>query len=75
MKSLSRLTWAGKTAIGLMTKDLLNNDLDVDSESMPSHFIDFNEQLILGYFEKSQISVSLPTNTLWKLAYISFPVP
>ncbi|KAI0182933.1 hypothetical protein EV127DRAFT_353860 [Xylaria flabelliformis] len=44
MKALSRLTWSGAAA------------LSVDSDSMPGNFIDFNEQLMLGYFEDSQIS-------------------
>jgi hypothetical protein len=74
MKSLSRLTWAGKTAIGLVAKDVSENGREVDSESMPNNFIEFNEQLILGYFEKAQISVSLLLDILQKLAYIS-PVP
>ncbi|KAI0393406.1 hypothetical protein F5Y17DRAFT_466948 [Xylariaceae sp. FL0594] len=56
LKALSRLTWAGKTAIGLVADDVAQNARVIDDVSMPNEFIEFNEQLILGYFEKSQIS-------------------
>ncbi|KAI3326975.1 hypothetical protein HD806DRAFT_550664 [Xylariaceae sp. AK1471] len=56
MKALSRLTWGGSTAVELTAHDIRENGRSVDHESMPSDFIDFNEQLMLGYFEKSQIS-------------------
>lgn len=59
MKALSRLTWAGATAVALTAGDAAENNLSVDPVSMPNEFIDFNEQLMLGYFEGSQISVSL----------------
>ncbi|KAI1749263.1 hypothetical protein F4782DRAFT_549841 [Xylaria castorea] len=56
MKALSRLTWSGATAVTLTADHIENGKLSVDSDSMPGHFIDFNEQLMLGYFEDSQIS-------------------
>ncbi|KAJ2986248.1 hypothetical protein NUW58_g5117 [Xylaria curta] len=56
MKALSRLTWGGATAVQLTAGNAAENNLSVDSSSMPNHFIDFNEQLMLGYFENSQIS-------------------
>ncbi|RYC60024.1 hypothetical protein CHU98_g6177 [Xylaria longipes] len=56
MKALSRLTWSGATAVALTTDHVAKSKLSVDSDSMPGHFIDFNEQLLLGYFEDSQIS-------------------
>ncbi|KAI0487293.1 hypothetical protein F4859DRAFT_525455 [Xylaria cf. heliscus] len=56
MKTLSRLTWGGATAVALTADHVAQNKLSVDSDSMPAHFIDFNEQLMLGYFEDSQIS-------------------
>lgn len=59
MKALSRLTWGGATAVALAAGHVTENNLSVDSASMPNEFIDFNEQLMLGYFEGSQISVSL----------------
>lgn len=35
--------------------------LALSDSSMPGHFQDFNELLMLGYFEGSKISVSAPT--------------
>ncbi|KAI1809903.1 hypothetical protein GGS20DRAFT_595396 [Poronia punctata] len=55
MKALGRLTWAGKTAINLINEDVTKESRVVDRESMPDEFIDFNEQLILGYFEDCKI--------------------
>lgn len=60
MKALGRLTWAGAKAVALTADHVANNGIFVDSVSMPNQFIDFNEQLMLGYFEDSQISVNLP---------------
>jgi hypothetical protein len=59
MKALSRLTWGGSTAVGLTTHDIHDNERSVDHQSMPGEFTNFNEQLMLGYFEGSRISVSL----------------
>lgn len=59
MKALSRLTWGGSTAVTLTADHVAKSKLSVDPDSMPGHFIDFNEQLVLGYFQKSQISVSV----------------
>ncbi|KAI1427372.1 hypothetical protein F5Y12DRAFT_792393 [Xylaria sp. FL1777] len=56
MKALSRLTWAGATAVGLTADHVTKNGLSIDSSSMPDNFVDFNEQLMLGYFLNSQIS-------------------
>ncbi|KAI0871288.1 hypothetical protein GGS24DRAFT_503908 [Hypoxylon argillaceum] len=56
MKALGRLTWAGAKAVALTADHVANNGIFVDSVSMPNQFIDFNEQLMLGYFEDSQIS-------------------
>ncbi|KAJ8122497.1 hypothetical protein ONZ43_g1325 [Nemania bipapillata] len=56
MKALSRLTWSGATAVALTADHVARNGLSTDSISMPAEFIDFNEQLMLGYFEDSQIS-------------------
>ncbi|KAI1827677.1 hypothetical protein F4861DRAFT_535882 [Xylaria intraflava] len=56
MRALSRLTWGGATAVALTAQQVLENKMSVDSASMPDQFVDFNEQLMLGYFEKSQIS-------------------
>ncbi|KAI0436575.1 hypothetical protein F4803DRAFT_572245 [Xylaria telfairii] len=56
MKALSRLTWGGSTAVALTADHVAKGKLSVDPDSMPGHFIDFNEQLVLGYFEDSQIS-------------------
>jgi hypothetical protein len=57
MKALGRLTWGGSTANALTAAHVKEDGLSVDSGSMPDKFIDFNEQLMLGYFEGSQISV------------------
>ncbi|KAI1127276.1 hypothetical protein F5Y10DRAFT_266347 [Nemania abortiva] len=56
MKALSRLTWSGATAVALTASHVAEKGLSVDSVSMPNKFVDFNEQLMLGYFEGSQIS-------------------
>ncbi|KAI1361897.1 hypothetical protein F5Y08DRAFT_355731 [Xylaria arbuscula] len=56
MRALGRLTWTGKTAVELSSAYALAHGLSVDSVSMPTNFVDFNEQLILGYFENSKIS-------------------
>ncbi|KAI0111085.1 hypothetical protein GGR51DRAFT_508818 [Nemania sp. FL0031] len=56
MKALSRLTWSGATAVALTADHIAEKGLSVDSVSMPNQFVDFNEQLMLGYFEGSQIS-------------------
>ncbi|KAI1433279.1 hypothetical protein GGR50DRAFT_515609 [Xylaria sp. CBS 124048] len=56
MEALSRLTWGGSTAVDLTAKNVADHGLSVDAESMPNHFVDFNEELLLGYFLKSQIS-------------------
>ncbi|KAI0808846.1 hypothetical protein GGR55DRAFT_696551 [Xylaria sp. FL0064] len=56
LKALSRLTWGGATAVALASDHAASDRLSVDSQSMPDNFIDFNEQLMLGYFEGSQIS-------------------
>ncbi|KAI1114187.1 hypothetical protein F5Y14DRAFT_451367 [Nemania sp. NC0429] len=56
MKALSRLTWGGAAAVKLTAEYAAQNNLSFDSASMPNEFIDFNEQLMLGYFEGSQIS-------------------
>ncbi|KAI0425275.1 hypothetical protein F5Y09DRAFT_352535 [Xylaria sp. FL1042] len=56
MKALSRLTWGGATAVAMTADHVTESQLSVDSQSMPDSFIDFNEQLMLGYFEGSQIS-------------------
>ncbi|KAI0401608.1 hypothetical protein F4802DRAFT_618804 [Xylaria palmicola] len=55
MKALSRLTWGGAKAVDLTASHVEESHLSVDDESMPSQFIDFNEQLMLGYFQGSQI--------------------
>ncbi|KAI0975589.1 hypothetical protein F4678DRAFT_456941 [Xylaria arbuscula] len=55
MKALSRLTWGGATAVALTADHVAKTGLSVDSFSMPDQFIDFNEQLMLGYFGGSQI--------------------
>ncbi|TGJ84652.1 hypothetical protein E0Z10_g4126 [Xylaria hypoxylon] len=55
LKALSRLTWGGATAVALTASHAAQNGLSIDSASMPDEFIDFNEQLMLGYFEGSQI--------------------
>ncbi|KAI2627218.1 hypothetical protein GGS21DRAFT_545858 [Xylaria nigripes] len=56
MKALGRLTWGGSTAVELTAKHVSKKALSIDSQSMPDNFIDFNEELMLGYFQKSQIS-------------------
>ncbi|KAI1641496.1 hypothetical protein F4809DRAFT_654963 [Biscogniauxia mediterranea] len=56
LKALSRLTWAGKMATQNSIDDAKKGALDISKESMPDQFIDFNEELILGYFEDSKIS-------------------
>ncbi|KAI0449461.1 hypothetical protein F5B21DRAFT_520197 [Xylaria acuta] len=56
MKALSRLRWGGATAVALTAGCVAERNLSFDSESMPDHFVDFNEQLMLGYFQGSQIS-------------------
>ncbi|KAI1181152.1 hypothetical protein F4777DRAFT_592799 [Nemania sp. FL0916] len=56
MKALSRLTWGGSVANELTAAHVAEAELSVDSESMPNQFIDFNEQLLLGYFQGSTIS-------------------
>lgn len=60
MKALGRLTWGGATAVALTSDHVSTKQLSVDSSSMPVDFVDFNEQLMLGYFQGSQISVSSP---------------
>lgn len=56
MKALGRLTWGGATAVALTADHVAANQLSVDGISMPDEFVDFNEQLMLGYFQGSQIS-------------------
>ncbi|KAI0545032.1 hypothetical protein F4679DRAFT_599977 [Xylaria curta] len=56
MKALSRLTWSGAAAVALTAEHVRASKLSIDSDSMPGTFIDFNEQLMLGYFQDSQIS-------------------
>ncbi|KAI5925710.1 hypothetical protein F4810DRAFT_717385 [Camillea tinctor] len=56
LEALARLTWAGKTATKNAWMDAEKRGLDVSKKSMPKGFIDFNEELILGYFEESKIS-------------------
>ncbi|KAK5626795.1 hypothetical protein RRF57_002510 [Xylaria bambusicola] len=56
MKALSRLTWCGAKAVELTTSHAHESGLSIDSTSMPDDFIDFNEELILGYFQESKIS-------------------
>ncbi|KAI8623146.1 hypothetical protein F5Y19DRAFT_482041 [Xylariaceae sp. FL1651] len=56
MQALGRLTWAGAAAVNVAAENVDEHELFVDAASMPAYFTDFNEQLILGYFERSQIS-------------------
>ncbi|KAI1500619.1 hypothetical protein F5X99DRAFT_429281 [Biscogniauxia marginata] len=56
LEALGRLTWAGKTATRKASEDTKEREIDVSKESMPDEFMDFNEELILGYFEESRIS-------------------
>lgn len=75
MKALSRLTWGGSTAVRLTSQDIVDNKRSADVVSMPKDFVDFNEQLMLGYFEKSKISVSSHSvNHIQPTAILSFYV-
>ncbi|CAJ2503680.1 Uu.00g110740.m01.CDS01 [Anthostomella pinea] len=56
MQALNRLTWAGETATKMTTRDVSRHGINADKASMPDEFREFNEQLILGYFEESKIS-------------------
>ncbi|KAI1343572.1 hypothetical protein F5Y15DRAFT_412357 [Xylariaceae sp. FL0016] len=56
LEALSRLTWAGRTAIDIGTKQFQEQDVSIDKVSAPNEFKEFNEQLVLGYFEGSHIS-------------------
>ncbi|GAW15612.1 hypothetical protein ANO14919_050280 [Xylariales sp. No.14919] len=55
LEALSRLTWGASTGVKLTGDHVSEKRLSIDSESMPNKFTDFNEQLILGYFEGSHI--------------------
>ncbi|GAP91332.1 putative oxoglutarate iron-dependent oxygenase protein [Rosellinia necatrix] len=56
MKALGRLTWSGAKAVALTTDHIASKGMSVDAVSMPDQFVEFNEQLMLGYFQGSQIS-------------------
>ncbi|KAI0602778.1 hypothetical protein F4775DRAFT_600732 [Biscogniauxia sp. FL1348] len=56
LEALSRLTWAGKMATDKSIAYSKKHQFDISEESMPAQFTDFNEELILGYFEDSKIS-------------------
>ncbi|KAI0119492.1 hypothetical protein F4814DRAFT_458716 [Daldinia grandis] len=56
LETLLRLTWGGKTAVEASGKLILDEAIKVSGDSIPSTFEAYNEQLVLGYFEKSKIS-------------------
>ncbi|KAI0138031.1 hypothetical protein F4776DRAFT_72636 [Hypoxylon sp. NC0597] len=51
-----RLTWAAEQAIKTSVELMEEHELDVVEGAIPTSSPKFNEQLVLGYFEKSKIS-------------------
>ncbi|KAI1654716.1 hypothetical protein F4813DRAFT_398851 [Daldinia decipiens] len=56
LETLLRLTWGGKAAVEASGKLIRDKKINVLGDSIPSGFEAYNEQLVLGYFEKSKIS-------------------
>ncbi|KAI2781474.1 hypothetical protein F4815DRAFT_492668 [Daldinia loculata] len=56
LETLLRLTWGGKAAVEASGKLIRDKEINVPGDSIPSTFEAYNEQLVLGYFEKSKIS-------------------
>ncbi|KAI8963989.1 hypothetical protein F5Y11DRAFT_317496 [Daldinia sp. FL1419] len=56
LETLLRLTWAGKTAVEVSGNLIRDKNVPVTADAIPSDFEPYNEQLVLGYFEKSKIS-------------------
>lgn len=56
--ALSQMIWAQEIVLA-RAKELVEKEaVEHIKESMPLEYQDFNELLVLGYFEKSSISVS-----------------
>lgn len=59
LETLSRLTWAGKAAVDSTFEFIEANKIAVAENSIPEEFKPYNEELVLGYFESSKISVCI----------------
>ncbi|KAI1140779.1 hypothetical protein F5Y05DRAFT_423688 [Hypoxylon sp. FL0543] len=56
LEILKRLTWAGKAAVEFTIQCIEELGLVIVDGAIPAEFEPYNEQLVLGYFEKSKIS-------------------
>ncbi|KAI2617129.1 hypothetical protein GGR54DRAFT_649065 [Hypoxylon sp. NC1633] len=56
VETLLRLTWAGQTAVDATAKTIVAKEATATEGAIPTDFEPYNEQLVLGYFEKSKIS-------------------
>ncbi|KAI0838289.1 hypothetical protein F5Y06DRAFT_303962 [Hypoxylon sp. FL0890] len=56
LETQKRLTWAGKTAVKVTNEILEEHRFWVPDGAIPEDLDEYNEQLVLGYFEKSRIS-------------------
>ncbi|KAI1104536.1 hypothetical protein F4804DRAFT_351906 [Jackrogersella minutella] len=56
LESLLRLTWAGETAVKTTREIIQKKRYEVTEDVIPTHLDSYNEMLVLGYFEDSQIS-------------------
>ncbi|KAI1392335.1 uncharacterized protein F4822DRAFT_441355 [Hypoxylon trugodes] len=56
LEIVSRITWAGKTAVEVGTDLIEKENIPVVEGAIPKEFEPYNELLALGYFEKSKIS-------------------
>ncbi|KAI1466558.1 uncharacterized protein F4812DRAFT_465791 [Daldinia caldariorum] len=56
LETLLRLTWGGKEAVETSINLIRDENIQVFENAIPSEFDQYNEQLVLGYFENSKIS-------------------
>ncbi|KAI1479818.1 hypothetical protein F4774DRAFT_418654 [Daldinia eschscholtzii] len=56
LETLLRLTWGGKAAVETSINLIQDKGIKVLKNAIPSEFEQYNEQLVLGYFENSKIS-------------------
>ncbi|KAK6952085.1 hypothetical protein Daesc_006614 [Daldinia eschscholtzii] len=56
LETLLRLTWGGKAAVETSVNLIQDKGIKVLENAIPSEFEQYNEQLVLGYFENSKIS-------------------
>ncbi|KAI1803856.1 hypothetical protein F4811DRAFT_571616 [Daldinia bambusicola] len=56
LETLLRLTWGGKEAVETSINLIRDENIKVLENAIPREFDQYNEELVLGYFENSKIS-------------------